>query len=75
MSKARLITLIVVSVIALVLIFQNIQSVQTRLLFATIEMPQALLLIIVFALGFTGGLVTRYLVARPAAEGEKKPAG
>lgn len=70
MSRAKLITLIVIAVIALVLIFQNMQTVQTRILFATIEMPRALLLIIVFALGFTGGLVTRYLFARPAA-GEK----
>ena len=44
-------------ILALVLILQNMQSVETRLLFATVTMPRALLLAIVFGLGALAGLV------------------
>jgi len=44
-------------ILALVLILQNMESVETRLLFATVTMPRALLLAIVFGLGALAGLV------------------
>jgi len=58
-GRVKLVALGVLVVLALVLVFQNMQSVETRLLFVTVTMPRALLLLIVFALGFLAGLIAR----------------
>lgn len=57
MSKAKLIVIGVVAALVLILLFQNRQSVDTRLLFFTITMPRALLLAITAVLGFVAGVV------------------
>lgn len=59
MSRAKLIAIGVVVALVLVIVFQNMQSVETRLLFVSVTMPRALLLLIVFALGFLAGLIAR----------------
>ncbi len=59
MNKFKLTTIAGIVILVLVLIFQNMESVDTRLLFATISMPRALLLVIVFGLGFLSGLLAR----------------
>lgn len=51
-------------VLVLVLIFQNMQAVDTKLLFMTITMPRALLLVIVFALGALTGMLMCLHLAR-----------
>ncbi|MEO0482646.1 MAG: lipopolysaccharide assembly protein LapA domain-containing protein [Planctomycetota bacterium] len=59
MSRAKLIAIGVVVALVLVIVFQNMQSVETRLLFVSVTMPRALLLLVVFALGFLTGLIAR----------------
>ena len=59
MGKFRVTILGVVAVIVLVIIFQNMAVVETKLLFVTIEMPRAFLL----ALTALGGFITGLLVA------------
>ncbi|MFI4897817.1 MAG: lipopolysaccharide assembly protein LapA domain-containing protein [Phycisphaerales bacterium JB059] len=44
-------------IVVVVLILQNTQQVETRILFATIEMPRAVLLFITAALGFAAGVM------------------
>ncbi len=44
-------------VIVAVVIFQNTEQVQTKILFMTIAMPRAVLLFITAALGFGAGLL------------------
>ena len=58
MKKAKIIIILVVSLLALVVSLQNTQAVETKLLFATITMPRVLLLILTFITGFVAGLVT-----------------
>ncbi len=58
MKKAKIIIILVVSLLALVVSLQNTQAVETKLLFATITMPRVLLLILTFITGFIVGLVT-----------------
>ena len=58
MKKAKIIIILVVSVLVLVVSLQNTQSVETKLLFATITMPRVLLLTLTFAGGFIVGLIT-----------------
>ncbi len=44
-------------IIVVVLILQNTQQVETKVLFATIVMPRAVLLFITAALGFAAGVL------------------
>lgn len=64
MKKAKVIAIIVISVLTLVILLQNTKPVETRLLFVTITMPRVLLLIVALMLGFVGGLVTASHVLR-----------
>jgi len=63
-TQIKLIVVAVLALIAVVLLYQNRQTVQTRVLFATIEMPRAVLLLVTLAIGFAGGLVTAGVWAR-----------
>ncbi|MCF7975450.1 MAG: LapA family protein [Phycisphaerae bacterium] len=55
MVKVRIILVSLVLIGSLIVILQNTQVVDTRLLFMTISMPRALLLIITFVAGFVTG--------------------
>lgn len=44
-------------VLLIIVVFQNTEPVETRLLFATITMPRALLLFIALSIGVVVGLV------------------
>lgn len=48
---------VIVAILLIVVIFQNVESVSTRLLFVTIKMPRAALLFIAVAIGFLIGQV------------------
>ncbi|MEM6392171.1 MAG: LapA family protein [Planctomycetota bacterium] len=56
-TKARLILIALGIVLALIVIFQNTESVRTRFLFITLEMPRAGLLALTFAIGLITGLL------------------
>jgi uncharacterized integral membrane protein len=57
MKHVKLVGIGLALIIVVVLILQNTQQVETRILFATIEMPRAVLLFITAALGFAAGLL------------------
>ena len=57
MSRKRIIVIAVVALLALILILQNTQTVDTKLLFITVSMPRALLLMVTLLAGFLIGLV------------------
>ena len=58
MSKVKLVVIAVVAVLALIVILQNTAAVETKLLFVTITMPRAALLLGTFVVGFLIGLLT-----------------
>ncbi len=58
MRKIRLIVALVVTALIVIVILQNLQSVETRILFITIAMPRALLLLVVLLVGFALGVVS-----------------
>jgi uncharacterized membrane protein YciS (DUF1049 family) len=58
MKKVKMIIVLVISLIAVTVFFQNTEIVETRLLFAKIAMPRFLLLISTFIMGFIVGLIT-----------------
>ena len=55
LHKIRMIAIVTLCLLILIVIFQNTRTVETRLLFMTISMPRALLLIITFVAGFASG--------------------
>ncbi len=58
MKKFKIIVISVVLLLVLIVILQNTQSVETKLLFAKITMPRAFLLMLTFVFGFIAGLLT-----------------
>lgn len=58
MGKVRLAVVLVVAALTLILVLQNMESVETRFLFATIEMPRAFLLVLTALGGFVIGVLT-----------------
>jgi uncharacterized integral membrane protein len=57
MKQARLIVAVVFAVLIAVVALQNTEAVETRLLFATVTMPRALLLFSTAAIGFGLGVL------------------
>lgn len=53
-----MIVIIIVSLLVLIIVLQNTQSVETKLLFITITMPRAFLLFLTFLFGFVVGAVS-----------------
>ena len=72
MVKVRIILVAFVLVGSLIVILQNTQVVETKILFMTISMPRALLLIITFVAGFiTGTLFVSGLLRKTGKKSEK----
>jgi uncharacterized integral membrane protein len=57
MKKIKIAALGFIAIAALIVFFQNTETVTTRFLFATVAMPRALLLILTFAAGVAVGLI------------------
>lgn len=57
MSKYRLLLILALTIFLVILIIQNTQPVQTKILFITIEMPLILLLILTAASGLALGIL------------------
>jgi uncharacterized integral membrane protein len=55
-TKVKLIIALILVVLAVILILQNTESVETKLLFATVTMPRAILLLVTLAIGFGSGM-------------------
>ena len=53
--KIKLIVIAVLAIIVLVIALQNTANVETRLLFATVTMPRAVLLFVMLVIGFVIG--------------------
>lgn len=63
----RLILVALVAVLSLILVLQNTDTVETKILFATIAMPRAVLLAITFLLGVVVGLLIPFLRKRSSS--------
>ena len=57
MRNVKLISASVLAVLAAILVLQNREPVATHLLFATVVMPQAILLFLTTAIGFAFGIL------------------
>lgn len=64
MRKAKLIAIIVISILTVIIFLQNTEPVQARLLFLEVQMSRALLLMLTFALGLVTGILIATNVLR-----------
>jgi uncharacterized integral membrane protein len=69
MKKAKLVAIIVISILVFIIFLQNTKSVETKILFMQVSMPRVILLILTFIVGFVAGTITTSLVLRKS---EKK---
>lgn len=63
-KKSGLITILVLTLIVTIIVLQNTHSVETHILFVTITMPRALLLLLTLAFGFIAGIIVSIAVVR-----------
>lgn len=57
MEKAKNITTALIVVLVVIVMLQNTQAVETKLLFVTVSMPRALLLVVTCLVGMAGGFI------------------
>lgn len=69
MRRLRIIAAVTLAALAVIVILQNTAPVETRLLFATVTMPRAALLILTTLVGFALGLLTSYIGRRRSGGG------
>jgi uncharacterized integral membrane protein len=72
MRKVKLIAIVVVSILTLIILLQNTEPVQARILLATVQMSLALLMMLMFVLGFVVGILVPTYFLRKAG-GKAKP--
>ena len=64
MSRWKLIAIVIIAVAAIIVVAQNTQAVETRLLFMTVTMPRAILLLITLLVGFVLGMLAAGRMSR-----------
>ncbi len=75
MKQAKTIGLAVFALVAVIVAIQNTEAVDTRLLFVTVTLPRALLLIVTLLIGVAVGLVVGTRLNKPtkAVEPTQQP--
>ena len=71
MRLPRLIVAAVLVVLLLILIVQNTESVETRILFITVTLPRAVLLGVTLVLGWLIGIITSEVIDRSSSKSKK----
>jgi len=74
MRKVKLIAIIVISILTIVILVQNTEPVQARVVFVTVQMSRALLMMLTFVLGFVVGiLVPTYFLRKTGGKAKPGP--
>ena len=63
-AKTKLVALCILALLLVVIVFQNTESVETKVLFVTIIMPRAVLILVTSLLGFAAGVLVAVLFSR-----------
>ena len=67
MKRAKIIVAAVLAILLIIIVVQNREPVATKLLFVTITMPRAMLLLVSTLMGFVLGLIAASYLARRKA--------
>jgi len=68
MKRAKMIGILVLALFIGIVLLQNTESVQTKILFFSFTMPRAVLLFLTALIGFIIGVLTSLLFSRKKAE-------
>jgi uncharacterized integral membrane protein len=69
MNKLKIVGVAVIALVVVVVVLQNTQAVETKLLFTTVTMPNAALLFGTFVIGFAIGVLTAGHIVSSAKRG------
>lgn len=72
MKKFKLILITIILLTVLVVSLQNTETVKTKFLLATIELPRVLLILLTFTLGFVGGIITASVILKKSKKAQQK---
>jgi uncharacterized integral membrane protein len=72
MERFKLVSIGVLIVMGIIIILQNTQPVETRILFMTITMPRAILLMVTTLIGFALGVLVSFLFQRKDKKEQNK---
>lgn len=64
MQHTKLIVSSVLSALILIVVFQNTEPVETKILFITITMPRAVLLFVTTIIGFALGIMVSFMMMK-----------
>ena len=64
MTKLKVVVLAIVGLLVLIVVLQNTEAVETKLLFVSVTMPRAILLFGTLLIGFLLGVLTAGRIAR-----------
>lgn len=71
MAKLKLVGALVLAILAVVIVLQNTASVETKILFQTVTMPRAVLLLIATMIGFALGVLVSLMVMQKSKKAAK----
>ncbi|MBR9980955.1 MAG: LapA family protein [Desulfatitalea sp.] len=72
MTKVKLVAALVLAILAIIVVFQNMDPVATQLLFITIEMPRAAMLALTLLVGIAIGVFATLVVSARRNRGIKE---
>ena len=75
MQRAKIVIAAIVAILTLIVVLQNTQAVETKILFITVTMPRALLLIVTMLAGFILGILTVSHYTGKTCKQDQKPSG
>lgn len=72
MERFKLVSIAVLVILGVIIILQNTQPIETRILFMTITMPRAILLMGTTLIGFALGVLVSFLFQKKERKGQNK---
>jgi uncharacterized integral membrane protein len=73
MKRFKLISIAILTILGIIIILQNTEQVETRLLFLSITMPRAILLMCTTLIGFALGVLVSLFFQRKDHEPKELP--
>ena len=62
MNRFKMISITILAILGVIIILQNMETVETQLLFFTIPMPRAVLLMVTTLIGFALGVLVSFFL-------------
>ena len=70
MERTKAIILVILALLGMIIVLQNTETVETRLLFWSISMPRAVLLLGTSLIGFAAGIVASLFLGKEERQKE-----